>query len=111
MLTQRQRENRILLTLIALFLFIIGITHAFAHSWYPWECCSEKDCEPMAAFSMQRDDDKEEWVLPTGERVPFEEARVSPDLQFHWCRYTPDSKTVIHPEGKPKCFWAPVGGG
>lgn len=95
---------------LVLLMSLFGITASMSHSWYPYECCSEKDCEPMAALSMQRDED-DNWVLPTGEKIPFEEARPSPDHQFHWCRYTPDSKNVIEPTGKPKCFWAPEAGG
>lgn len=94
-----------------IFILFVIAGAALAHSWYPYECCSEKDCEPMAAFSMKKDIDTEEWILPTGERIPFHEARPSPDLMFHWCKYTPTSQTVIHPTGKPKCFWAPEAGG
>lgn len=93
---------------LALVLALLS-SQAVAHSWYPYECCSDKDCEMVAAKDIKRDDTS--WVLPNGERIPFENARESPDAEFHWCRYT-NGKTdpIIKPVGKAPCLWVPGGG-
>lgn len=85
---------------------MLGAQYARAHSWYPWECCSDKDCEMVAATSIKRDDTS--WLLPNGERVPFDAARESPDPDFHWCRYTNGATDpIIKPAGKAPCFFVP----
>lgn len=82
---------------------------AHAHSFYPWECCSDKDCEMLAARSIQRDG--ETWLLPNGERIPNSAARESPDQDFHWCRYANGPRDpIIKPSGNAPCFWVPKGG-
>ena len=87
-----------------------GASVARGHSWYPMECCSEKDCEMVAATSIKRDDTS--WILPNGERIPFENARESPDQDFHWCRYTNGpTDPIIKPAGKAPCLWVPGGDG
>ena len=92
---------------IIAFLLLSG--PAAAHSWYPLECCSEKDCEMLAAAELQRDDTS--WILPNGERIPFEAARKSLDEQFHWCRYVSSpAAPVIKPTGKAPCLFVPEGG-
>jgi hypothetical protein len=40
-----------------LFLIIIALTlvmRAEAHSWYPPECCSNRDCAPATKLDMQK---------------------------------------------------------
>lgn len=95
-----------------LFGWMLG-SMAWGHSWYPYECCSEKDCEPMTATDLKRND--EGWILPNGQVVPFDNARVSPDHAFHWCRhaYEDPMRPIIneYKDGKAiPCFWAPTGG-
>lgn len=72
-----------------------------AHEWYPYECCSDKDCREFV-------EDKGEWVteegkfyvLWDGRRYPKDKARMSPDGKFHGCERA--DKTLI-------CFFAPPG--
>ncbi|WP_293862281.1 hypothetical protein [uncultured Alsobacter sp.] len=88
-------------------LLILAAGPAAAHSWYPSECCSDADCEMISAQTVRRSDDG--WVLPTGQVIPFDQARPSLDDEFHWCRSFPRYATmpVIQPNGKPPCFFAP----
>lgn len=69
-----------------------------AHSWYPVECCSEKDCEPLPSEDV---DEKPEGftIKSTGEFIDRSKARVAPDDQFHVCRYQ-SSQVII-------CFFQP----
>jgi len=88
---------------------MLGASQAVSHSWYPLECCSSSDCEMLSAKSLSRDDGA--WLLPTGERIPFENARQSLDGEFHWCRYTNGPRDpIIKPTGKAPCLFVPEGG-
>ena len=69
----------------------------------------------MTATELKRNDDG--WILPNGQVIPFDSARVSPDHQFHWCRYIynqddPKRPVInIYKDGQTiPCFWAPEGG-
>jgi len=69
-----------------------------AHSWYPPECCSDRDCHPVPPGSVQ--------TVPggysyKGEFIPEEKARVGRDANFHVCYF---------PEGKLICFFKPYSG-
>lgn len=90
-----------------LILLMLGAAPAIAHSWYPSECCSDADCEKLEAKDVTRDDTH--WILPTGQRIPFDAARESLDDDFHWCRSFPRTPTmmVIQPYGKQPCFFVP----
>ena len=70
---------------------------AAAHSWYPYECCSDRDCAPLPRDQVQPTDGG--WLLPDGTLFPYADARVSPDGGFHWCR--------IGGTGRVLCFFAP----
>jgi len=99
---------------VGLALVLFASSLARAHDWYPLECCSEKDCEPMEALTMRRDGDAEVWILPDGERVPFAVARPSHDGRFHWCRYVYEGgqrSGVIKPFGRPVCLFVPEADG
>lgn len=66
-----------------------------AHSWYPHECCSDRDCAPVPA---SRVDLVAGGYLIDGLHFVFERAvRVSPDGKFHACII---GSTLI-------CFFAP----
>jgi len=81
---------------------------ANSHEWYPSECCSGVDCYPL------RDDNVKEQsdgyvILNTGEFVPSQQARPSPDEHYYRCSSggQPGYKTLKGwTEGKI-CFWAP----
>jgi hypothetical protein len=69
-----------------------------AHSWYDPFCCNTTDCRPIPSEAVE--------VTPQGYRVlnaivPFAEARVSQDADYHVCEL---------PKGVVRCFYAPPGG-
>lgn len=80
---------------VAMAIALVG--SALAHSFYPIECCSGYDCEPIS----------EERVEPLAggdyrvdgkHVVPAKEVRISPDGLYHACFPTPE---------RLRCFWAP----
>lgn len=84
-------------TILATAFGLALCTFAYAHSWYPIECCSENDCHRMTVAAKERGD---LWVLPDGRVWPKKQARMSPDEDFHVCEI---GQRII-------CFYAPVGG-
>lgn len=66
-----------------------------AHSWYPYECCSDRDCHKVT-------DAREVQGGYTAEGIFFPKALVKPsrDGDFHAC-YHPTTK-------KPICFFVPT---
>lgn len=95
----------------ALFLCIVlsalAMRPAKAHSWYEAECCSAQDCEPLSPDDVRIEGD--DYVLPTGHRVPMSKARRSRDRDFHWCRTLTTPRVFIEPAGRLQCFYAPQG--
>ena len=75
--------------MVAAFLCVLS---ASAHDWYPIECCSDKDCAPMAEADTPKPLDGGDWLLTTGELVPRAKVKWSPDGLFHLCR----SPSVIY---------------
>jgi hypothetical protein len=69
-----------------------------AHSWYPSDCCSDRDCAPHDSADIE---EKPEGftIKSTGEFVERSKAKVAPDDQFHVCRYQ-TSQIII-------CFFQP----
>ena len=54
-----------------------------AHSWYPQECCGEKDCHPIPCEELvQRPDGNYQWEQFTFKR---EQVRASLDKDCHVC--------------------------
>lgn len=84
------------------WMIVVGIV-AFANAhdtgkgWsYPWECCSDRDCEEISAARVRP---MQGGYLVDGRfNVPQAEVRHSPDGRYHACFPKPD---VL------KCFWAP----
>lgn len=76
---------------------------AFAHTaasggWaYPFECCSDRDCEPMADSDVMEMPDHFA-LLATGEQVERSRARRSGDGGYHICRA---------PDNSIRCFFYP----
>jgi hypothetical protein len=58
---------------------------ALAHSWYELECCETRDCVAIPADQVKVTPDG--YVTPDGQLIPFASARVSADLDYHWCKY------------------------
>ncbi len=79
---------------------------ALAHSWYPHECCSSTDCEPLAEDQIKLT--SEGYILPNGELVRHGSTRPSQDGQYHWCRYLIEPRQIIRKD--PVCLFVPEGG-
>lgn len=79
----------------ALVIVLLATTLAFSHSWYPRECCSERDCQQIASEEVR--------VLPQGgyqwrdHTIPQGKVRFSPDDHYHICIFS----------GRVLCFFAP----
>jgi hypothetical protein len=88
--------------------FLMASFPALGHSFYPYECCSDVDCYPIAVEDVKAT--PKGWFI-TKERItiPYESARPSPDGRFHICRNELGKGTLITPSGQPPCFWAPEG--
>jgi hypothetical protein len=85
---------------------------ARAHSWYPQDCCSDRDCWPMGTDADAREPDptpeKGGWVTHDGKFVPESETRPSKDGRFHICRSDGTlTGEVIWPSRAPFCLFVP----
>lgn len=38
-----------------ILIFLLSTSSVLAHSWYPTECCSDKDCKPIPCESIGED--------------------------------------------------------
>lgn len=92
---------------LAILLLLAG--PALGHDWYPRECCSSSDC--ALAAGVKRDDARGEWLMPNGQRVPYEQTRPTPDgvPGIHWCRWGGVGQIIVV-GGKP-CVFEPKAGG
>ena len=83
----------------------VPLANASGHSWYPRECCSDKDCMPANFVST---DDRGNMIIVVGDRrivVPADFAhRTSHDGQSHICFKVDDAD---HPT--PVCLFVPAG--
>ena len=87
---------------VLLFVAIIAVmmewSSAWAHDWYPGNCCSGRDCGPLKAERVK--------VTPEGyliDGIHFKahgKTLWSPDENFHGC-FPGQNKLVLG------CFWAP----
>jgi len=93
---------------ICIYVGLIPVS-IYAHDWYPRECCSITDCALVQG--VKRDDEKNQWVLPNGERIGYDKARATPDgvQGIHWCRIGGRGQ-LIYSGGKP-CLFVPKAGG
>jgi hypothetical protein len=71
-----------------------------AHSWYPHECCSDRDCSAVEPTTI-KETAEGFHVLPRGDFVERGKERQSPDGAYHVCRY---------PSGKLICLFVPSRG-
>lgn len=69
---------------------------ALSHDFYPIDCCSNRDCEPLSGSRVR----VLAWGYVVDGRftVPSHEARRSPDGRYHGC---------FPKSGELRCFWAP----
>jgi hypothetical protein len=71
--------------LIALSLWALMLYAAFAHSWYPYECCGEMDCKPINCDSIT---EVQGGMMQDGLFYPSNIIRPSLDKQCHACKTT-----------------------
>lgn len=73
----------------------VGKAHDAPSGWsYPFSCCSNQDCRPVAAKAVS--ERPQGYVINiTGEVVPYADkrVRVSPDGEFHWCSVAGEEKS------------------
>jgi hypothetical protein len=79
-------------------LLALSLIHK-AHSWYPSDCCNEKDCRPIAADQVR--ETPSGYQLWDGREIPYPKARQSPDGEFHLCESL---------QGAILCFYSNKGG-
>ena len=85
-------------TFIILVLTAIA-TFAWAHNWYPKECCGGNDCSSIDSIRVRVVANG--YVIDEKFYVEFKKVLVSPDTKYHAC----------FPNHGPQmgCFWAPRG--
>lgn len=94
--------------------FLVGVallaslSAALAHSWYPWECCSDQDCWPLSFAEVEVT--PKGFRLPTGETLSFDDPKIKPtpaddpEQRYHICTVGGDLK------GRVLCLFVPQGG-
>ena len=81
-------------------LLALIVTPALSHSWYPSECCSERDCRELQPAEYR--ETPAGYVLWDGRVIPYGSTRPSPDGKPHLCERLIDKRVL--------CFFAPQGG-
>ncbi len=115
----RRERGTLPLWLVAILVVAAGpaiwLSPARAHSWYPHECCSDRDCWPMGPDADAREPEPRSvpggYLTHDGHFVAERETRPSRDGRFHVCRATgaPDGDP-IRPAGRPACMFVPQRG-
>lgn len=96
---------------LGLALLVCACAPAGAHSWYPYDCCSDRDCWPMGADSDAREPDPA--IVPGGYRtrdgifVAERDAHPSKDGRFHVCRYGGTKEAGIITTRQGICLFVP----
>jgi hypothetical protein len=98
---------------------------AGAHHWYDADCCSDRDCAPIAADRVSAVDggylveleagDHPMVVRPTSRWFPFDHPKLRPsqDGDWHVCVmpfYSDSSRTAQIGNGEPICLYMPGAG-
>ena len=72
---------RLVLLIVATLLAVVP---ALAHSWYPFACCGNIDCFPVACDQLV--ETVSGWLyIPTGSLFKREQVQPSQDWQCHVC--------------------------
>jgi hypothetical protein len=92
--------------MLLLVFWLLWSIRAQAHSWYPWECCSDRDCAPIAVSEtpIERDGG---FYLNDGRHISYKEVKPSPDGLWHLCEEKWPERVS---DRKILCVWAPIGG-
>lgn len=90
----------------------LTLAHDSGKGWpYPPECCSDGDCWQVGERG-EPDPVKvlDGWLLWDGKVVPYNKVRLSPDGNFHVCRWgaSVDGDVVVPYDGKGWCLWVPM---
>lgn len=83
---------------------LLALSFGCAHSWYPPECCSDKDCAPLDERLVL--DGGLDYVIQ-GVRFPKLLTRPSPDDKWHWCPHIRPYDGVVD---RIHCVWRPFRG-
>lgn len=104
--------NSLVLAGLALLALASCGRQTFAHSWYPYDCCSDRDCWPMGLDADAREPDPA--IVPGGYRthdgtfVAEALTRISKDGRFHICRSGGSlAGKLIAPSQRPFCLFVP----
>jgi hypothetical protein len=63
---------------------LVAAVPALAHSWYPWACCGDMDCFPVACDQLVQT--VSGWLyVPTGNLFKPEQVQPSQDHHCHVC--------------------------
>jgi hypothetical protein len=96
-------EAVLMLLLVTVILWNQG---ASAHSWYPWERCSDNDCAPISTTEVPVERDGG-FDLVDGRHISYKDVRPSPDGQWHLC----EQKSAVNARDRRIiCVYAPIGG-
>lgn len=88
--------------LLASAFLVVGSLAASAHDWYPYACCSDRDCRALIEENGETVTEiAPGWKLWDGRIIERSAAKLSPDRRFHLCETS--GHTVI-------CFFVPPGG-
>lgn len=81
----------------------VWIAPAQAHSWYPYECCFNKDCHEADTVLEMPDGSAQVTVGNDMILVPRSfKRRMSPDFHYHLCYGRLPGQTVVY------CFFEPA---
>ncbi len=87
---------------LAILAMAFLLSPARSHSWYPHECCSDRDCAEMPEADTPKPLDGGSWLLKTGEIVPRDRVKWSPDGHYHICRWGANNTVLclfVPPQG------------
>ena len=101
-------RDLVLGVVLAALFFLCVVGGAFAHSWYPWECCSDQDCAPIKLNETPKEGNGGFTLMDgSGRFVAYKDIKPSPDGQWHLCEQKWPDKLA---DRKILCVWAPIGG-
>lgn len=86
-------------------------TPAFSHSWYPADCCSDRDCWPTGEDADAKEPEVKVvpggYVTHDGHFVAEKDTRPSKDGRFHVCRYSGVRENGLISTSKGICLFVP----
>lgn len=78
---------------LALSAMLLVAGAALAHSWYPIECCSQRDCHAVQPGDLVEVENGDWRYLPLDIVFPAKQVRPSLDRHQHVC-YGPDLRPL-----------------